>query len=336
MVSAQLAKPALCLLACICGTSASLLTRRTQTPGCSNSDGIAGYNFSHRGLWIPGYQLNGEGFSKQSCSEKCSQQEGCKAFSGAFEVGGNGACYTYTATGKNVLAGTDRAYRKCDKSLVPATDSTETVKFLTSLHLVDRKAMTEADLVTMAEGMEKQLDNVTATMGIADLKMRRLKSMVAGAAATLVGATRLASVTALTATGNSGNLKAIARARENINRSFEFLNSTNVSVDKVLLKVKGRAPKPGMQTGPSLNDLAPNVTDLEDKMNKLNDPATLKEIDSMVASYKNFTGTIEGEVNVVLRGHLRGLVDTQREALKNYTTAFNPEKKDPCCTPGCK
>jgi len=334
MVRAQLANPALCLLACICGASASsLLTRRTQTPGCSNSDGVAGYNFSHRGLWIPGYQLNGEGFSKQRCSEKCSQLDGCKAFSGAFEVGGNGACYTYAATGKNVLAGTDRAYRKCEKPLAPPT---ETVKFLTALHLVDRKVMTEADLVTMAEGMEKQLDNVTATMGIADLKMRRLKSMVAGAAATLMGATRLASVTALTAAGNSGNLKSIARAKETINRSFEFLNSTNVSVDKMLLKVKGRTPKPGVKTGPSLNELAPNVTDLEEKMNKLNDPATLKEIDSMVSSYNNFTGTIEGEVNVVLRGHLRGLVDTQREALKNYTTAFNPEKKDPCCTPGCK
>lgn len=336
MVGTGWVKLTLCLLASVYDAN-GLLTRREQAPGpCSNSDGISGYNFSHRGLWIPGYQLAGTGFSKLSCSAKCSNINSCVAFSGAFkEDGGNGACYTYAATGGNVPSATDQAYKKCLKSVATVTGGPVGMH-LVAKKVVKTKATTEEDLIKMAEKMEADLDKVTKTMGDADLRMRRLKSMVAGTAAMLTDAGRRASAVSGIALGNRGGLMSIARARQEINTTFGLINSSNASIARVLFKVENRAPKRGQaSTGPSLAVLAPNVTALETKMNKLNDPATLKAVSGLVESYNNLTSTIGSTVKVVLRNHLRGLVDTQREALYNYTTALQDNKKDPCCCKGC-
>lgn len=317
----------LCLVPFVCGAD-GLLTRRVHG-ACSNSDGVAGYNFSHKGLWIPGYELAGTGFSKLSCSETCSKQSSCVAFSGAFkEDGGNGGCYTYKATGGNVPSGTDRAYKKC-------VNPVDVIAGATSMHLVEQQTMTEAQLVLMAKELEDQLDGVTKTMGEADLRIRKLKSMVAGTAQMLTDASRKASVTAQMALNNRGGLNAIARAKEHINMTFGLLETTNASASNFLRKISARAPKPGQPAGPSLSALAPNVTDIEEKINKMNDPKTLAEVDTLLKDYTNFTDKIGATVKTVLRTHFRELVDTQREALYNYTTALQNHKVDPCCTGDC-
>lgn len=330
MVGAHRAKLTfLCLVTFVCGANA-LLTRRAQEP-CANSDGVAGYNFSHRGLWIPGYQLAGTGMSKKACSETCSKQSTCVAFSGAFkEDGGNGACYTYKATGGNVPSGTDRAYKKC------ANEQEREIEGAMSMHLVgQQKSMTEEQLVTMASELEAQLDGVTKTMADADLRIRKLKSMVAGTAQILTDASRKASVTAQMALNNRAGLLAIARSRRNINMTFGMLNESNASMSYLLHKVEMRAPRPGKKAGPTLGALAPNVTDIEAKLKKLNDPKTDAEITTLVGEYNNFTSKISKAVKVVLRTHFRELVDTQREAFHNYTTALQNHKVDPCCTGDC-
>jgi hypothetical protein len=333
----------LCVVAFV-GDVTGLLTKKAQAP-CANSDGVHGYNFSHRGLWIPGYTLVGTGFTKQTCSDKCSKTKGCVAFSGAFkEEGGNGGCYTYAATGGNVPSSTDRAYKKCfvgdampAAHAADATNSTHP-RDIIGVHFMAKKVMTVPDLLKQAETMEAQLDEVTKTMNIADTRMRKLKTMVALTATKLTDAGRIASRTSEIALGNRGGLLAIARAREEINMSFNILSQSEVQGEYLLKKIKGRVPGKGSKAkkGPSLAGLAPNVTALEKEINKLNDPATLAEISATENTYNNFTGGIRSTVKLVLRDHLRGLVDTQREALYNYTTALQDNKKDPCCVPGCK
>lgn len=317
----------LCLLA-LALEADGLLTRR-GTP-CSNSDGVAGYNFSHRGLWIPGYDLAGTGFTKQSCSVECSKRKGCVAFSGAFrELGGNGACYTYTATGKNVASGKDRAYKKCVKSA-------ESIPGAVGLAVASaEQAPTIEALALMAEGMEKQLDAVSLAMSSNDKKMRKLKSMVAGTAAMLTDASRLAAEASSTATENRGGLKTIARNKKEIGMAFEALTSSKTRMATLLAKIKKGSPSQSAgdaKTTKALAHYEPNVTALEKSMNQLNDPKTMKEITSLVTGYKAFKGKIIASVKAVLQTDLRALVDTQRKAYRNYTDALTDKsKKDPCC-----
>lgn len=329
MVGMRWASPTLLLVALLALADGTLRGRVQQT--CSNSDGLSGYSFSHKGLWIPGYNLLGTGFTKQGCAVECSKHKECVAFSGAFENGENGGCYTYAQTGKNVPSSGDRAYKKC-KDVSP-----DKIPGAMAMHATAAETLVgnEAALVAMAEGMEKQLDAVSKTISDADVRMRRLKSMVAGAANVLTGSARVASVTGETALGNRAGLQAIARSKGVITMSFEDITRSSVGIDKILKKMKARKGKPAKvavaATGPSLAALVPNVTAIEKKMNILNDPKTAAEIADLEGNYKNFTGGIRSTVKGVVRTHLRGLVDTMREGYHNLTTAFQAEKKDPCC-----
>jgi len=325
MAGSQQASRILHLVALVCGGNC-LLTRRLQGP-CSNSDGVSGYNFSHKGLWVPGYRLVGTSFTKRSCSEECTHLTGCVAFSGSFkEDGGNGACYTYTATAGSVPAASDRAYKKC---LGRAPETATIATNLTAMHLVATKALTIEALAKLAEGMETQLDAIAKTMADADLRMRRLKSMVAGTSAMLTDASRISSETSKTALSNRGGLLAIARARGTINETFTGIDSSSTRIQTLLKKITDRSASSGKSS--SLSALEPNVTSLEKQLKALNDPATLKQIDDVVKAYKTFQDGVTAKVKTVLRTHLRGLVDTQREAFYNYTTAIQNHKKDPCC-----
>jgi len=334
MVGMRWASPTLILVALLALADGTLRGRVQQT--CSNSDGLSGYSFSHKGLWIPGYNLIGTGFSKQGCAVECSKHEECVAFSGAFENGENGGCYTYTKTGKNVPSGGDRAYKKCPNA------SPDKIPGAMAMHATAAETLVgnEAALVAMAEGMEKQLDAVSKTISDADVRMRRLKSMVAGAANVLTGSAKVASVTGETALDNRAGLQAIARSKGVITMSFEDITRSSEGIDKVLKKIKARKAKPavskpvvvkGRFEGQSLAALVPNVTAIEKKMNILNDPKTAVDIADLEGSYKNFTGGITSTVKGVVRTHLRGLVNTMREGYHNLTTAFVKEKKDPCC-----
>jgi len=336
MVGQLWTKQPLFLVALVVGAN-GLLRGRLQAP-CSNSDGLAGYNFSHRGLWIPGYQLLGTGFSKQACSTECSKRSDCLAFSGAFtEDGGNGACYTYATTGGNVPSSGDRAYKKC-VGVVTALPVSPV-----SLHLTGTKrtATTTDDLIKMAQDMEKELDGVAETMVAADQRMRRLKSMVAGAANVLTSAARKASIVSETALGNQGGLAAIARHKEHINMTFDEINMTGSRIQDLLKKIKSRipaAPAAGaapttlaVASGPTLAALIPNVTRVESNITLLNDPATADKINSVATLYNSFKANITDTVKLVVRNHIRAHVDHLREAYANYTDSFKPVKKDPCC-----
>jgi len=322
----------ICFLSVFVGLGNALLTGRLRAP-CSNSDGLAGYDFSHKGLWIPGYHLLGTGFSKQSCSVECSKRRDCVAFSGAFmEDGGNGGCYTYAATGGRVPASTDRAYKKCSGSLPPLPELPKGV----TQFVVNR----QSELLTMAEGMEKQLDAVSQTINAAHVRMRRLKSMVAGAANILINTSQLASATAQTALGNRGGLEAIARNKRFINMTFTTINGSSTRMQTLLKRIKERADgaatgteegKGGKSPGALMKALQPNVTALEKKLNQLNDPATTAQINGLVTSYDKFTGRITSTVKSVLSNNHRGLVNNMRDAMYNYTTALQNHKKDPCC-----
>jgi len=327
------ARRTLCLLALVGGAN-SLLTGSLKSP-CANSDGLPGYSFSHNGLWIPGYHLLGTGFTKQTCSAECSKLKSCVAFSGAFkEYGGNGGCYTYTATGGNVRSGADRAYKKCQHA------SQEPPADLVGMHLVARTQITEADLVTMAQGMEAQLDVVSKTMADADLRMRRLKSMVAGVANIFVDQARIATVTSETALGNRGGLLSIARSKKNIEFTIPAIKSGSTGIDALLKRI-GKGKKVATTTGAPKKKVAlatknlgfydSNVTALEKKLNPLNDGTVFKEIKGLVTAYKGLEEKIGVTVKQVLRSELRGLVDTQREAFHNYTDALANIKKDGCC-----
>jgi hypothetical protein len=314
------------------GLANALLTGRLRAP-CSNSDGLAGYDFSHKGLWIPGYHLLGTGFSKQSCSVECSKLRDCVAFSGAFkEDGGNGGCYTYAATGGSVPSSSDRAYKKCPGSLPTLPELPEGVTQFAARK--QAPAQPEAQLLTMAEGMEKQLDAVSQTIAAAHIRMRRLKSMVSGAANVLTGASRVASQTAENALANRGGLQAIARNKQFINMTFHTIDGSSTRMQKLLKRIKERAPtggEKGKSPGQILKELQPNVTALEKTLNQLNDPATALQINGLVTNYNNFTGKITSTVKTVLSDNLRGLVDKMRGAMYNYTTALQNHKKDPCC-----
>lgn len=327
-----------CLLAFICGAD-GLLTRRLQAP-CSNSDGLNGYNFSHHGLWIPGYHLVGRGFSKQSCSAECSSLAACVGFSGSFsEDGGNGACYTYTATAGSVPSASDRAYKKCFSGRKETALAAPLAAKATAMHLVGTKTIgqvgTIEDLAKLAEGMEKQLDGISKTMAGADLRMRRLKSMVAGTSAMLTDANRVSSETAKTAVGNRGGLLAIDRSKERINMTFGVIGSSQTRVQELFTRIAERTKGKPVNAS-SLSALEPNVTAVEKGLNTLNDPAIRKKLDDVMNAYKTFQSGITKEVKAVIRTNLRGLVDTQRDAFRNYTTALQNKTKDPCCTPGCK
>jgi len=335
------ARCTLCLVV-LAGGANALLTGSLQTP-CANSDGLPGYSFSHNGLWIPGYNLLGTGFTKQTCSAECTKLKSCVAFSGAFkENGGNGGCYTYAATGGNVRSGTDRAYKKCQHA------SEELSADLTSMHLVARTQApvviavaqtTAADLATMAQVMEAQLDVVSKTMVDADLRMKRLKNMVAGSANILTAQAAIATGTAKTTLGNRGGLLAIARSKENTEWTLAAIGSGSARIDGLLKGIEARktattttaAPKKGALPTKSLRFYEPNVTALEKKLNKLNDPATFKEIKELETAYTGLENNISSTVKLVLRSKLRGLVDTQRVAFRNYTDALADIKKDPCC-----
>jgi len=167
---------------------------------------------------------------------ECSKHKECVAFSGAFENGENGGCYTYTKTGKNVPSGGDRAYKKCPNA------SPEKIPGAMAMHATAAETLVgnEAALVAMAEGMEKQLDAVSKTISDADVRMRRLKSMVAGAANVLTGSARVASVTGETALGNRAGLQAIARSKGVITMTFDDISRSSLGIDKILKKIKAR------------------------------------------------------------------------------------------------
>jgi len=317
------------------GLANALLTGRQRAP-CSNSDGIAGYDFSHKGLWIPGYHLLGTGFSKKSCSVECSKLRDCVAFSGAFkEDGGNGGCYTYAATGGSVPSSSDRAYKKCPGSLPTLPELPEGVTQFAARRQAPA-AQPEAQLLTMAEGLEKQLDAVSQTISAGEIRMRRLKSMVSGAANVLTGASRVASKTAETALGNRGGLQAIARNKQFINRTFSMIDGSSTRMEKLLKRIKKRAPTgaakgKGTSPGEILKALQPNVTALEKTLDQLNDPATALKVNGLVTNFDTYSGKITSTVKTVLSDNLRGLVDKMRGAMYNYTTALQDHKKDPCC-----
>jgi hypothetical protein len=306
-----------------------LLTRRSQAP-CSNSDGLAGYNFSHKGLWIPGYQLIGTGFTKQSCSAQCSKLTDCVAFSGSFkDDGGNGACYKYTATsGGNVPSANDRAYKKCFTGAVtPAAD-------LTGMHLLARNtapANPYEALAKQAEGMEVKLAAIAKTMSDADQRMRRLKSLVAGTSAMITDASRVASNASGIALKNRGGLLAIGRSKESINATFTAISRSSTQVQSMLTAVKARGVPGADGKSKSLSAMEPNMTAVEKELKELNDPNTRKQLDDAGLLYEKLTGKITDEVKTVVRANLREVVETQREAYFNYTTALQDHKKDPCC-----
>lgn len=98
----------------------------------------------------------------------------------------------------------------------------------------------------------------------------------------------------------------------------------------MLTAIAGRVAE-GSKDKQSLSAMEPNVTSLETQLNLMNDPATQKQLDDLVTAYKTFQDGVTTQVKNVLHTNLRGLVDTQREALYNYTTALQDNKKDPCC-----
>lgn len=347
------------LLAAVLGNADALLRGRPQAH-CLDSDGLVGYSFSHRGLWIPGYQLLGTAFTARQCSEACLERKDCVGFSGSFkEDGGNGACYVYAATGKNVPSSSDRAYRKCPGA--SATASPASPPMAAAVHLLANeqvsagtasKVATEEELMTMAQGMEKQLDQISNAMIVADAKMRRLNSLVAGVANVLTYSSKVASATSEAALGNQVGLKAISNTRQIINMTFASVNTTGKQVDSILKRIEARAVKTaaaaaaaaagiaaapaGAAGTPRLADLAPNVTRIEDQMNKLNDPKTFKAVTDLVTNYTGLKNHITATVKGVVQTHIRGLVDTMRLALHNYTSAVGGEvKKGPCCV-NCK
>lgn len=306
-----------------------LLTRRLQAP-CSNSDGLAGYNFSHKGLWIPGYQLIGTGFTKQSCSAECSKLADCVAFSGSFkDDGGNGACYKYTATSGSVPSANDRAYKKCFTGAV-----TPAAADLTGMHLLARSTASanpyEA-LAAQAEGMEVKLAAIAKTMADADVRMRKLKSLVAGTSAMITDASRIASNASAIALKNRGGLLAIGRAKDNINNTFTAISRSSTQIQSKLASVKSRGGAAQGGGAESLTALEPNMTAVEKELKEMNDPNTAKQLADVGLLYKKLTGDITDQVKTVVQANLREVVETQREAYFNYTTALQDNKKDPCC-----
>lgn len=331
-----------------------LLIRRSQAP-CSNSDGLAGYNFSHKGLWIPGYQLIGTGFTKQSCSAECSKLADCVAFSGSFkDDGGNGACYKYTATSGSVPSANDRAYKKCVTGAV-----TPAAADLTAMHLFPRantrgrararrrarwraraRARAQAKalsanpyeaLAAQAEGMEVKLAAIAKTMADADVRMRKLKSLVAGTSAMITDASRIASNASAIALKNRGGLLAIGRAKDNINNTFTAISRSSTQIQSKLASVKSRGGAAKGDGAESLTALEPNMTAVEKELKEMNDPNTAKQLADVGLLYKKLTGDISDQVKTVVQANLREVVETQREAYFNYTTALQDNKKDPCC-----
>jgi hypothetical protein len=365
MMNVQWTLPMLCLAALV-NVACSLLLRGTSETPCPNSDGLAHYSFSHKGLWIPGYHLLGTGLTTKACSEACLKRHDCVAFSGSFrEEGGNGACYIYSSTGKNVASAGDRAYRKCSTTAetvatkkTPATsakDQSAAWKLPAAVHFTAQAAKhlsgdTPEELMKMAEGMQKQLDDVATTVAVADGKMRRMKSLVAGIANILTGASEVASVTSEASLRNSMNLKAIASKRNLMNMTFEVIEEKGERVDQVLTRTKDRAAStpapagtpapfglvPAVAPGVLLASLSPNVTNIETMMNKLNDPKTSDTINYLVAGFDGFQQKVSVAAQDVIKKNMRGLVDTMRGALHNYTQVVGGKDiKAPCC-PDCK
>jgi len=329
---------ALSALQFVAGLKRDFLQR--STPGCSNSDGVTGFNFSHAGLWIPGYSRQGNGFTKTACAEACSKRDNCIAFSGAFtEYGWNGACYLYSSIGADTPSANDRAYRRC--AVVPSR-APGISGFNYGLHLLRAEATpsTAADLVAMASTMQGELDNVSQLMVSANQRMRRLKSTIAGESAILVNSSRLAFMASKLTTNNRDSLRSISRSRSAIERSYKYLNASEEKLDRVLQRVeKSRnlqkeSTKASNETVKPLSYYEPNVTFMETVLANLTKPESLKAIDGLVSSYDTLQSNVSDVVKRVLQKNLRGLVDVQREALRNYTYALSGnDKKDPCCCP---
>lgn len=326
------------LLFALLSSASSLVTRReaqkpvlVSRPACPNSDGLAGYNFSHKGNWFNG-TLVGNGHSKATCAATCSNAPDCYGFSGEFsDYGKSGTCFLYTGLGSPTKSASERAFSKCTE-------------------LVGLVPMTYPELIAMAEGMQGQLDKVKGVMSSAEGRMRTLKDMVTGSAVLLTDLSRKTSEIAGQALENRGGLLAIARSRKAINASFEAINSTQPRVEVALKKLEKRqgaskganstagGAKGGNTTkgaGGSSADVlrkyAANVTKLEKTMTELTDPKVINAVDGLVASYNAFKGNVSAVVKRIVRKNLRGYVDVHRDALWNLTDAYNPEKKDPCC-----
>lgn len=308
-------------------SASSLVTRReaqkpvlVSKPTCPNSDGLAGYNFSHKGNWFNG-TLVGNGHSKATCAATCSNAPDCYGFSGEFsDYGKSGTCFLYTGLGSPTKSASERAFAKCTE-------------------LVGLVPMTYPELIAMAEGMEGQLDKVKGVMSSAERRMSTLKDMVTGSAVLLTDLSRVTSEIAGEALENRGGLLAIARSRKAINASFEAINSTQPRVEAALKKLekrqgasKGNTTKgAGGSSADVLRKFAANVTALEKTMTELTDPKVINAVDGLVASYNAFKGNVSAVVKRIVRKNLRGYVDVHRDALWNLTDAYNPEKKDPCC-----
>jgi hypothetical protein len=317
---------------------------RQRRLGCADSDGIKGFNFSHAGLWIPGYSLEGKGFTKKTCAQACSKRDSCVAFSGAFtEYGWNGACYLYSATGADTPSANDRAYRRCAPEMEPSPVPTVKKGYNYGLKLLRAEAdpQNAEDLVQMASTMQGELDAVSTQMVSANERMRRLKAMIAGESAMLVNSSRLAYQASMLTTSNRDGLRSIERARTYIDSGYAYLNTSEEKMVHVLERLEEvRAEHNKTATANSaapvkpLSYYEPNVTKLEDVMDNLTKPETLKGIDELVTAYDTLESNISTVVQRVIHKNLRGLVNTQREALRNYTDVVaGTEGKDPCCCP---
>merc|ERR1712129_513513 len=213
------------------------------------------------------------------------------------------------------MGASDRAYKKC-ATPVRGRGAAAVPRSVTAMHAVARQTPTIEDLAKLAEGMQKSLAEVSKTMADADTRMRRLKSLEAGTSAILTDASRIASDTAHTALQNRKGLLAIARAKKHINSTFSAISNSSTQIQNMLKDIAGRSS--GGNGSVSLSSLEPNVTSVEKQLNELNDPATQKKLDDLVSVYKTFQDGVSSQVKNVLRTNLRGLVDTQREALYNY------------------
>lgn len=253
----------------------------------------------------------------------------------------------YATTGRGVPSVADKAFKKCPvekRPSLPAMHSNSaqagnssfpalqaTINFAAS-----STPTTQAELVTMADAMEKSLDNVATTIAKADKRLLRLKSLVSGASNVLTSAQRKATNASETALKNRGRLLAIAMNRDSINRTFAVINRSTFRIQKLQKRIKLRIPPPGNRTGPKLSDLKVNISTIEKGLKILNDPKMSTKIYNLVSIHRNFTSDIRRTVHKVVRANIRGLAEELRVGLWNYTQALSPpHKQDPCCA-GCE
>lgn len=269
----------------------------------------------------------------------CSKKDSCVAFSGAFtEYGWNGACYLYSAMGADTPSANDRAYRRCapEPSHEPGISG---YNYGLKLLRAESQPQNAEDLVQMATTMQGELDGVSKQMVVANRRMRILKSMIASESAMLVNSSRIAYQASKLTTLNRDTLKSIRRSRGTISRGYDYLNNTEQKLDIVLERLEKTRAEHNKTADPEkpvkpLSSYEPNVTKLESVMNNLTNPVTLKAVGDLVATYEKLEGNISDVVKRVIHKNLRGLVDVQRVALRNFTEALaGAEDKDPCCCP---